>query len=342
MIKPSLDNKKIKQSLSLKKPYILIITGPTASGKTALSLQLSNLIEAEIINVDVGQFYKPLNIGTAKPDWRNQKITHHCFDIIDLPKDLSVFEFNKIVLDKINYIWSKNKIPILVGGSLFYIKSLFFPPKALPGNTTQIDFEQSGKDVNLKNLWEELNKIDPKRAKVLHKNDIYRIQRALDIWRKTGIKPSEYEPKFNPMFNARILFIEPDKETLVIRINERTSKMINRGWIEETESLIGTTLVARAKWELFLKKKKLIGYPEIIDWIKSGKQPALINDLIKIIQTKTKQYAKRQLTFWKSFKKILEKSNEASIKVSVLNNLDKKTLLAVQQEIKNDLKNLYS
>ena len=144
------------------------------------------------------------------------------------------------------------------------------------------------------------------------------------------------------MFNARILFIEPDKETLVTRINERTSKMINSGWVEETENLIATTIIVATGWKPFLKKKKLIGYPEIIQWIEKGKQPGLFDDLIKTIQTKTKQYAKRQLTFWKSFKKILEKFDEISINVSILKNLDKKTLLSVKQEIKNDLKNLYS
>lgn len=320
-------NNKINDS---QKPYVLIISGPTASGKTDLSLQLSTYFEIEIINVDVGQFYKPLSIGTAKPDWQKQKVVHHCFDLINEPKDLSAFEFSKIILKKINDIWSRKKIPVLVGGSLFYIKSLFFPPKDLPkffNSETENNFDSK--------IWDQLNKIDPKRAKELHKNDIYRIQRALDIWKKTGIKPSEYKPKFEANFNSRIIFINYDRDKLKEKINKRTELMIKTGWIEETKKIMGTN------WQKFLSIKKLIGYPEIIQWVEDGEKVEKLKDLIEKIQIKTHQYAKRQITFWKSLKKDLSGSFPLLIKYSELKNISQKSILQLRKDIQNDLDYLY-
>ena len=113
------------------KHFLLIISGPTASGKTDLSEKISKIFPSEIINADIGQFYQPLNIGTAKPDWKNKPIQHHLFDILDKPEDLSVFRYYSLVLNKANIICKNNKIPIITGGSLFYLKSLYFPPKEL-------------------------------------------------------------------------------------------------------------------------------------------------------------------------------------------------------------------
>lgn len=313
-----------------KNLYVLIIAGPTSSGKTDLSLKISETLNTEIINIDVGQFYKPLSIGTAKPDWKNQKVKHHFFDIINQPKDLSVYEFNKIVLNKINEIYQKGKIPILVGGSLFYIKSLFFPPQELK----QVENKKIEKFNNLtsEQLWEKLNEIDPARASSIKKNDLYRIKRALQIWQTTGIKPSKYHPRFEPKFNARILFLDIDKEILKERINKRTDEMIKIGWVKEVESLLNT------KWEQFLETKKLIGYAQIIQWLQEKKND--LNELIKIIQTKTWQYAKRQLTFWKSFKKTLKeeaKRSQKKIAISELHDLSEKTFKKIKHEIQADL-----
>ncbi|MFH1644072.1 MAG: tRNA (adenosine(37)-N6)-dimethylallyltransferase MiaA [bacterium] len=320
----------MKELTHKKNPYVLIITGPTASGKTDLSLKISTFFDVEIINIDVGQFYGPLSIGTAKPDWKNQLVPHHCFDIINEPKDLSVYEFNKIVLHKINEVWTKEKIPVLVGGSLFYIKSLFFQPQEL----AQVKIEQTDKlkDLSVLQLWEKLNEVDPKRACEIEKNDAYRINRALQIWQTTGIKPSEYRPKFKPPFKSRILFLNPDKKILKERIDTRTKKMIEGGWIKEVENLLGTD------WENFLEVKKLIGYAQIIQWLR-GEQKNL-DVLIKIIQTKTWQYAKRQLTFWRAFKKLLEKSMQQvqkRIKISVINDLSEKTIKKIKLDILADL-----
>ena len=280
---------------------VLIITGPTASGKTQLSEMIASSLPCEIINADVGQFYKPLSVGTAKPDLVNVSYKHHLFNLLDKPEDLSVVKYRNLVSDLVKDICGRGKIPIIVGGSLFYIKSLFFPPQEfviqeLP-NQDQKTIDNLSKDQQ----WELLQKIDPERAAVLHPNDYYRIGRALKIWIQTGTKPSAYKPILQPQFSALIIYIEPEASILKSRICLRTALMINPcaggnlGWIEEAEALVGT------EWEEFLKTKNLIGYPEIFDWIKTGKKRDELPTLIEKIQTQTIQYAKRQKTFWKSF-----------------------------------------
>jgi len=272
---------------------VLIITGPTASGKTALSEQVATSVPSEIINTDVGQFYTPLSIGTAKPDLATLFYPAHCFDLLNEPRDLSVVAYRTLVTNLVDQIRQRDKLPILVGGSLFYIKSLFFPPiEPAIGNVQQVCIRSHS--------WEHLREIDSARAEQIHPNDKYRIQRALAIWQQTGIKPSQYKPIFNPPFKATIIFVCPERETLNENIKKRVEVMIQQGWVEEAEKLIGTD------WEPFLQKKGLIGYPELIDWIKQGKQPDTFDQVVKVIQLGTIAYAKRQVTFWKSFAKQLE------------------------------------
>lgn len=286
--------------------YALIITGPTGSGKTDLSLSIADKINCEIINADVGQFYTPLNIGTAKPDFemlakQHPKTPHHLFNILNKPEDFTVVEFRKKVIELVNEIHSRNRLPIIVGGSLFYIKSLFYPPveyekkeiKELLGLTT-------------KQLWELLCTVDAQRSKQLHKNDVYRIRRALEIYYTTGKTATEAAPQFSPPFHSRIIFLDLDKQILFKKIEERTQIMLQSGWVEEVEKLIDTELNGRS-WENFIKQKGFIGYPEIIEFIKNQKQDMV--PLMEQIILRTKQYVKKQTKFWNSFSSALTKNS---------------------------------
>ncbi|MCK4651272.1 tRNA (adenosine(37)-N6)-dimethylallyltransferase MiaA [Candidatus Babeliales bacterium] len=290
-------------------PCLLVISGATASGKTYLTTKLAKILSSEIINADIGQFYTPLCIGTAKPDWKNEPVKHHLFDIIDTPKDLSVFEYRKLVLKKANEIFKKGKLPIIVGGSLFYLKSLYFPPKDFEFNKEKIKSVYNKDLDQKKKLWEILYKIDSQRAIQLHYNDTYRITRALEIWEKTGIKPSEYKPEFYPNFHSLFIFISLSKNILEERINKRTEHMFQKyGWINEVKSLVGT------EWEEFIKRKGFIGYSQILDWIENGCRNEDLAELVKLIQQKTRQYSKKQITFYKGFKKLLQKEDKSTSK----------------------------
>lgn len=265
---------------------LIIIAGPTAVGKTGIALSLAQKLPSEIINGDMGQLYKPLTIGTAKPDVARQEVPHHLFDVLDTPVDCTVTRWRELVMQKIEEITARNRTPILVGGSGFYLKSLFFPPEGDSG----VSAPQAEGDPSV--LWKKLESIDPERARQLHPNDFYRIQRALSIWERTGKLPSTVKPIFKPLIPFACFVLMRDREELYRVIDERAVTMLNEGWIDEVRSLEDT------QWEPFLRKKKIIGYATILDFLQQG---GTKEQLIEHIQRKTRNYAKRQITFFRSF-----------------------------------------
>lgn len=269
----------------------LIITGPTGVGKTDLVLALGQILPLEIINIDMGQFYEPLSIGTAKPLWRQEPIPHHLFDIVTDPVDISVAHYRKLFQNKIHEIWQRGALPVAVGGSGFYIQSLFFPPKEFSNKLHSDRSSQSTEE-----LWNELFHIDPERAWQINKNDRYRIERALDLWLVTGKQPSLLRPQFDPVCPALIVCLTRERAELCERINARTHVMLKSGWIDEVRRL-------SPEWQTFLLEKKLIGYPELIEYVRTG-HPSL-DEVIETIQKKTRAYAKRQMTYWRRFKKLI-------------------------------------
>lgn len=274
----------------MQQPFVLVIYGPTGVGKSDIAHELAQQGPFEIVNMDMGQFYVPLTIGTAKPAWRSFSTPHHLFDIINEPKNCTVAEYRALVLPLIDDIWRRNKMPIVVGGSGFYLKSLLFPPRAgkLHGSV---------RDESTEQLWYELYQIDSIRATQIDKNDRYRIVRALDIWYETKQLPSSYQPQFAPPAPFFILFCTRDKEDLYSRINRRVVAMVEQGFVEEVRQLQG------GPWQKFIEEKKIIGYPELFAYLASAPTMQRLDLAVRLIQQKSRHYAKRQLTFWKMLKK---------------------------------------
>ena len=274
----------------IKNKIIIIISGPTGVGKSDFAEKLARTLPIEIINADVGQFYKPLTIGTAKPDFTETRVPHHLFDILNTPINFSVSAFRDRVSSLLTEIWDRDHIPVLVGGSLFYLSSLFFPPRV-----GEIETVDTFKNVHTDALWHKLYAIDPERARAIEKNDRYRIIRALNIWLSTGCLPSYYAPHYDPLCPYLFYFLTRDTKLLNQRINSRVKKMIAKGWIAEVEQLISSD------WIPFLKEKRLIGYNDIIQFLEKGNQEEYAR-LIEIVSRKTRRYAKRQKTFWRRLK----------------------------------------
>lgn len=285
----------------------------------------------------MGQFYTPLSIGTAKPDLSKITVAHHLFNILDRPVNFTVMDFRGEVISIMNKIWKTDKIPVIVGGSGFYIKALYFMPCESQSGILQGVNQEANKATvapmsalhrNTQELWTELSEIDPMRAKDINPNDRYRIQRALKIWYDTGIKPSECRPLFKPIGTSCLIFLNRDRKELYERINERVAQMFKLGWLDEVRTL-------DADWKNFLLEKKLIGYPEVISLIdsydmgtygldtsgvgtKACEIERKLDALNNIISQKTRAYAKRQLTFWQSLKRELQ---TADIKGSYIENI---------------------
>ncbi len=277
----------------MKKPFILVYTGPTGVGKTSLIDTVAESIPSEIINIDMGQFYAPLSIGTAKPDWKGAAIPHHLFDVITEPRDFTVAQYRERIIALIHDVWGRGKIPVLVGGSGFYVRSLFYPP--IPSAEISDKYARISKEK----LWDHLYEIDPDRADALEKQDIYRIERALDIWYSTGKMPSLFVPQFDPPCSFYLTCVTRERQELYQRIDERTIQMMDEGWLDEVAQLKGT------EWEAFLMRKKLIGYADIFEYLENQTDK---ENLIATIAQKTRNYAKRQMTFWRSLKRHIDQA----------------------------------
>ncbi len=270
---------------------MVILYGPTAVGKSDFAEKLAQHIPAEIINMDVGQLYTPLSIGTAKPAWRQSAIKHHLFDVLDTPSNYSVTEYRQQVVALLQDIFNRGNIPILVGGSGFYLKSLLFPITA-PASQHLVPAHGTA-------VWQQLYAVDPERARALDPHDVVRIARALEIWQLTGKKPSSFTAHYMPPAPYCLLFLTRDRQELYARINSRVQLMMQEGWLHEVEHVRGTP------WEPFLKHKKLIGYDELLSFL-AGQQTADERaSVIATIAQRTRHYAKRQHTFWRMLEKQL-------------------------------------
>lgn len=284
----------------MKPNFFVVVSGPTGSGKTDIVNILGDYLKypIAIINADMGQFYSPISIGTAKPDWKSEKYPQYLFDIINEPKNFTTFDYRQKVKELITELWSKDILPIIVGGSSFYISSLFYSQN-ISNNKNSIDIDFKNKSN--KELWQELCSIDPIRAKKIHCNDRYRIERALSLWYKTKQLPSEQKPEFDPLGNFYMVFLTRDREDLYQRINKRVVAMIKEGWFSEVKNL-------NSLWCNFLYNKNLIGYKEIIKALDTLENKKDLTEVIEKIQKDTRNYAKRQVTFWRSFEKKLKEN----------------------------------
>ncbi len=313
-----------------KRKSIIFIYGPTAVGKSDYAVELADVGPIEIVNCDVGQLYTPLSIGTAKPDWKNEPVPHHLFDVLDEPRDYTVVEYKKALLTVCEKIWARGATPVVVGGSGFYIKSLFFPPSEESTAITGTD--EKFKDEGTEDLWNQLIAIDPERAKALHPNDRYRIERALtlaSLERSISSLQPTYEDLKVPYL---LLCLSRNRDDLYERINERTQQMVQGGWIEEVADL------QKSSWAPFLKRKKLIGYDVILNALEHSEDYQVV---AHTIAQKTRQYAKRQMTFWRMLGKALAPYVQAPSEVKEVPITDtQESLAAFKKMVAEFLKNV--
>ncbi len=311
--------------------------GPTAVGKTELVNRLAQEIPSEIINADMGQLYVPLTIGTAKPDWRHALVPHRLFDVVSEPRMVTVVEYRKMLLEQLHAVWQKKKLPIVVGGSGFYIRSVLYPPIDREEQVPAVMTEPVKESSSGKNIWNRLYEIDPERAQQIEPGDTYRINRALSLWESTGVKPSLLAPIYDPPGNYLLLCLTRDRKELYQRINERVVQMLDAGWIDEVRQLVGTD------WEKFLVKKKLIGYDDIVHYLHGPQGPGQYEELVTLIQQRTRNYAKRQLSFWRMLERnvctSLEATGDRASRVQ-LQELTDKNFDVYSKQIKNELMSL--
>jgi len=274
---------------------VIAIVGPTGVGKSELAVFLGEKLNGEIVNFDSLQFYKELNIGTAKPGEEERKrVPHHLYDLLELNEEFNAAKFIEIADNLIKEIWGRGKIPILVGGTGLYLRAFEYGlfPMEVPKEIRETLRKRANQDLS--SLYEELKRLDPEYAQKISPKDKVRITRALEVIYASG-KPISYFHKENPFFGKKrynlikIGLILPRKE-LYEKINLRVIKMIEKGWIEEVKKLLEKGYSPK------LKPFKAIGYKYIIQYLQ-GK--ISLEKAIELIQRDTRRYAKRQLTWFK-------------------------------------------
>ena len=299
------------------KEKVIVICGPTASGKTALSIELAKKINGEIISADSMQIYKDMNIATAKPTYEEmQGIKHYLFDYVSPEERYSVAQYKKDAKIAIKDIISKGKTPIIVGGTGLYIDSLIYE---IEYNDINIDenYRKELEDIIDKNglevLYKKAVEIDPIAMGKISPNDKKRIMRVLEIYRATGKTKTqqEEESRKNPIeYDYRIFAINWDREVLYQRINKRVDIMIEQGLVEEVKNILN-------KYNKFPTAMQGLGYKEVVDYIKGYYTE---EEMIEKIKMETRRYAKRQLTWFRKNKQTiwLEGKNDIQNNINII------------------------
>lgn len=277
----------------------LVISGPTASGKTALSVECAKRLNGEIISADALLVYKGLNIGTAKPSKGEMGgIPHYMIDVVAPTESFSASDYERFALPILKDIVERGKVPVLVGGTSFYLDALLYK-RTLGGAPADESirqkyeeiFEREGKEA----LFALLKEVDPASAEVLHPNDKKRVIRALEIYELTGKRKSEQHDERIPRLPVLAVGVDYPREALYARIDARVDEMIKSGLVEEVEGLLNSGISENAQC------MQGIGYKEVVEILKNSDLHSTMSDKINtmsdMIKKNTRNYAKRQLTY---------------------------------------------
>ena len=283
------------------KPKVIVICGPTASGKTSLSVELAKKCNGEIISADSMQIYKDMNIGTAKVTQEEmQGIKHYMIDIVYPTERYSVAEFKVQAEKTIEEILKKGKTPIIAGGTGLYINSLIYN---IQYNDIKIDeeyrkyLEERVEKEGLQNLYEEAKKIDCEAMKSISQNDKKRILRVLEMYHQTGKTKTELEKesrKEEVKYDYKVYAINWEREELYKRINKRVDIMIEQGLIKEVENIL-------KKYNKFPTAMQGLGYKEVVEYLD---KKITKEEMIEKIKMETRRYAKRQITWFKKIENV--------------------------------------
>lgn len=266
---------------------VIVITGPTAVGKTKLSIEIAKRLQTDIINGDAYQIYQKMNIGTAKPtDDEKQGVIHHYMNFLDSSKTYSIAEFQKGVRECIDDLTSKNKVPLIVGGSGLYIDSVIKNYQFLEEKRSN---EQSKYDsLTNEELHQVLANLDHDKASEIHPNNRKRVLRAIELI-SSNVDNTSRSKKNELVYDALIIFLNDNRESLYDRINKRVDKMLADGLIEEVKN-IGINNYS-------MTSKVAIGYKEVIQYLNNEID---YNEMVELIKKNSRHYAKRQFTWFKN------------------------------------------
>lgn len=279
------------------KKKIIVVCGPTASGKTALAVEIALKFGGEIVSADSVSVYKGLDIGSAKPSEEEKKgVPHYLIDVTSPKDSFSVGDYEELAVPAVEDILARGKLPIICGGTGFYVNSVLYSMSyGLSKGNIEIrrKYEQAAEEKGRDYVYSVLKEKDPETAVKLHPNDLVRVIRALEIFDATGVKKSDIKDEMIPRYDFIALMPTMPREILYERINTRVDDMMSCGLTSEVKRLIesGVTLDDQCM--------QGIGYKETAEAILSGTEIP-----IELIKMNTRRYAKRQITFFKRFQNL--------------------------------------
>ncbi|MBQ4560150.1 MAG: tRNA (adenosine(37)-N6)-dimethylallyltransferase MiaA [Tyzzerella sp.] len=280
----------------MKRPLI-ILTGPTAVGKTKASIGLAKALNGEIISADSMQVYKYMDIGSAKiRPVEMQGVKHYLIDELEPDEEFHVVRFQQMAKEAMEEIYVKGKIPIVVGGTGFYIQALLYDidfTESNEDNTYRQELEQLANEKGAEHLHDMLREVDPVSANTIHANNVKRVIRALEFFRQTGQKISEHNEKERVKespYDFCYFVLNDDREKLYNRINLRIDQMLEEGLVGEVQSL------KDKGYTRDMVSMQGLGYKEILDYLNGE---CTLEDAIYILKRDTRHFAKRQLTWFR-------------------------------------------
>ncbi len=298
------------ENLTQKKPLV-ILTGPTAVGKTALSIKLAKSIHGEMISADSMQVYRMMDVGTAKiTKDEMQGIKHYLIDVLDPCEDFNVVTFQTMAKKALNEIYAKGKIPIIVGGTGFYIQSLLYDIEFENTQTSSLrkELTQYYEKYGATALHERLKEIDPVSYEKIHENNVKRVIRALEFYHDTGYPISQHNEEQRLQespYNFVYFVLNDNREQLYKRIEQRIEVMIEQGLVNEVQQLLDYGCKPD------MVSMQGLGYKEIIPYLNDQ---STLEEAIYILKRDTRHFAKRQLTWFRREKDVtwVDKSQHQS------------------------------
>ena len=280
----------------MKKPLI-VLTGPTAVGKTSLSIYLAKAVNGEIISADSMQVYKGMDIGSAKIRKEEmQGVTHYLVDILEPEEEFHIVKFQELAKAALEEIYAKGKIPILVGGTGFYIQAVTRDidfTQAEQETSYREELEQIAKEKGAEYLHEKLREVDSKSAENIHANNVKRVIRALEFYHQNGTPISEHNEEQKQQtspYNLAYFVLTAPREILYERIDRRVDQMMEEGLLEEVKSL------RERGCHRGMVSMQGLGYKEILAYLE-GEYP--LEEAVRILKRDTRHFAKRQLTWFR-------------------------------------------
>ena len=284
----------------MQKQKVIVIGGPTASGKTALSIALAQKINGEIVSADSMQIYKDMDIGTAKPTKQEiQGIKHYMLDFVSPEERYSVADYKKEAKKAIKEILEKGKVPIVIGGTGLYIESLIYEIEFLNVETNleyRKHLEEIAEKEGLEVLYKKAVEIDSKAMEKISPNDRKRMIRVLELYHETGKTKTQLdeESKKEPEYDYKLFAIEMEREKLYERINKRVDIMLELGLIEEVKQIC-------KKYNEFPTAMQGLGYKEVVEYLN---KKITYEEMVEKIKMESRRYAKRQLTWFRKYENL--------------------------------------